>query len=72
MLYDNLFLKCSCCHVAVSVLCLFLEVPLVGLWSLGVAFPDHALFLSFLLYHQCSNYFLMVKINHIHVFLKIV
>ena len=28
-----------CCHVAVSVLCLFLTVSWVGLWSVIVAFP---------------------------------
>ena len=27
--------------VAVSVLCLFLTLPLVGLWSIVVAYPGH-------------------------------
>ena len=31
----------SCCCVAVCVLCLFLAVPWVGLWSVSVAFPGH-------------------------------
>ena len=30
-----------CCHVAVSVLCLFYTVLLVGLWHVNVAFPGH-------------------------------
>ena len=34
-----------CCLVAVSVLCLFLVVPLVGMWFVIVAFPGHAHFL---------------------------
>ena len=33
---------CSCCSVAVSALYLFLLVPRVILWSVIVAFPDHA------------------------------
>ena len=32
---------CSFCCVAVFVLCLFLVVPCIGLWSLIVAFPGH-------------------------------
>ena len=32
----------SCCCVAVSVLCLFLTVLLVGLWSVIVAFPGQS------------------------------
>ena len=32
---------CSCCHVAVSVLCLFFPVPWVVLQSVIVAFPSH-------------------------------
>ena len=31
----------SCCHVAGSVLCLFLVVPLVGLQCVIVAYPGH-------------------------------
>ena len=33
---------CSWCRVAVSVLCLFLAVPWVGLWSLLEAYPGHS------------------------------
>ena len=33
---------CSCCRVVVSVLCLFLVVPWVGLWSVIVIFIGHA------------------------------
>ena len=32
---------CSCCCVAVGVLCLFLAVPRVGIWSVIVASPGH-------------------------------
>ena len=38
MLYFNL---CTCCRVAVCVMCLLLVVPWVGLWSLIVIFTDH-------------------------------
>ena len=31
----------SCCRVAVSIVCLFLAVPWVGLWYVLVAFPGH-------------------------------
>ena len=38
------------CHVAVIVLCLFLTVSWVGLWSVIVAFPKHThLLLDFLM-----------------------
>ena len=40
------FTLCSCCHVAMSILCLFLAVPQVGLWSVIVAFPHHTYFFS--------------------------
>ena len=32
---------CSCWHVAVSVLCLFVTVPLAGLCFIFMAFPGH-------------------------------
>ena len=41
---------CSCCRVAISVLCLFLAVPWVGLWFVVVAFPGH----THLRYAPCS------------------
>ena len=36
----GLLILCSECRVAVVVLCLFLEVPWVGLWRVIVAFPS--------------------------------
>ena len=36
-----------CCHVAVSVLCLFLALPCVGLWSLYI----YAAFIIIFLVH---------------------
>ena len=35
----NLLKLSSCCPVAVYVLCLFLAVPWVGMWTVIVAFP---------------------------------
>ena len=40
----------SCCHMAVSVPCLFLAVSWVGLQCVIVAFPDHTT--SFLIYNK--------------------
>ena len=41
-----LYFSRYCCHVAVSVLCLFLVVLRVGLWSsVTVVFPGHTHFL---------------------------
>ena len=37
----DLLKLCSCYGVAVGVLCLFLVVPLLGLWSVIVAYLDH-------------------------------
>ena len=42
---------CSCCGVAVSVLCLFLTVPWNDLWSVIVAFPGH----THLLFEPSNN-----------------
>ena len=36
-----LLLLLLACHVAISVLCLFLAVSWAGLWSVIVAFPGH-------------------------------
>ena len=31
----------SCCHLTDSVMCVFLAVPWVGLWSISTEFPGH-------------------------------
>ena len=43
------FTLCYNCRVAVCVLCLFLAVTCVGLWTLIVAFMGHTCFLRILL-----------------------
>ena len=42
----------SWCHVAVSVLCLFLTVPWVGMQCVLVAFPGHTYFLVLYLHEN--------------------
>ena len=66
---------CPCCRVTVSVLCLFLAVPWVGLWSVIVAFPGHthllfepfsftsAMFLYLYLSRSFTNLSIMKKSN---------
>ena len=41
-LHPYLLLLCSCCHVTVNLLCLFITVTWVGLWYMSVVFPGHS------------------------------
>ena len=56
------FILCFCNQLTVSVLCLFLVAPWVGLWYVIMAFPDHthlhldAVILA-AIYMICMNHF---------------
>ena len=68
----------SCCRVAVSVLCLFLTVPWVGLWSVIVVFLGHTHLLTpwSLLTSWCFNslrlvivYFFILVLYNLYQFI---